>query len=62
VRLSLSRAVLIVLVTGVFYWPAWAAGRLLFCIVWAGNAIAEGFTDGYPPRGRRRDGPDQREE
>ena len=61
-RLSWSRAVLIVLVTGVFYWPAWVAGRLLFCIVWAGGAIAEGFTDGARRNERRRDGPDNREE
>lgn len=53
---------LIVLVTGVFYWPAWVAGRLLFCIVWAGGAIAEGFTDGARRNERRRDGPDNREE
>lgn len=57
----MSRAMLIVLVTGVFYWPAWAAGRLLFCIVWAAGSIAEGFTDGRRPE-RRRDGPDNREE
>jgi hypothetical protein len=34
------------LVTGVFYGPAWAAGRLWFCIRWAGSSIAEGFTAG----------------
>jgi hypothetical protein len=57
-----NRATLIALVTGVFYWPAWVAGRLLFCIVWAGMSIAEGFTDGYPRRQeRRRDGPEPEE-
>lgn len=39
-------AVLLWLVTGVFYAPGWLAGKLWFCVAWAGCAIAEGFTAG----------------
>lgn len=53
-------AVLIALVTGVFYWPAWTVGRLLFCIVWAAGAIWEGLIAGIRPENGN-DGPDSRE-
>jgi len=46
-------AVLVAVLTGVFYVPGWLAGKLWFCIAWAGCAVAEGFTDGA---GRMRDG------
>jgi hypothetical protein len=44
--------VLLWLVTGVFHGPGWVAGRVWFCIAWAGCAVAEGFTAGAnPPTG-----------
>ena len=48
VRARQARAglVLLWLVTGVFYVPGWVAGRVWFCIAWAGYAIADGFTAG----------------
>ena len=50
-------AVLLWLVTGVFYLPGWIAGQVWFCIAWAGYAIADGFTAGaHRPR---HDGEDQ---
>ena len=57
-RQAKAGAVLLWLVTGVFYLPGWLAGRVWFCIAWAGYAIADGFTagahrppDGPPPPG-----------
>ena len=45
-RQAKAGAVLLWLVTGVFYVPGWLAGQVWFCIAWAGCAIAEGFTAG----------------
>jgi hypothetical protein len=42
--------VLLWLVTGVFYAPGWVAGRVWFCIAWAGCAVADGFTAGARPQ------------
>jgi hypothetical protein len=47
VRLSV---VLLWLVTGVFYAPGYLAGRVWFCIAWAGCAVADGFTAGARPQ------------
>lgn len=47
--MKLALAAVVVAVTGVFYGLGWAAGRILFLIVWAGCSIADGFTDGRHP-------------
>jgi hypothetical protein len=45
-RQARPAAVLVWLLSGVFYVPGWAAGKLWFCVAWAGCAIAEGFIAG----------------
>jgi hypothetical protein len=45
-----ASVVLLWLVTGVFYAPGYLAGRVWFCIAWAGCAVADGFTAGARPQ------------
>lgn len=44
-----ASVVLLWLVTGVFYGPGYLAGRVWFCIAWAGCAVADGFAAGARP-------------